>query len=456
MHHCHAMGCEIPVPPEKLMCITHWRFVPKWIQASVWESYRPGQCDDKQPSRRWVIAATRAICAVAVREGVMTKEQAEDRIESVIERFSEFSVDVSGVSPKAIVSSDASPSSIITEGSGGGTDLRRGAVLIGSRESQDAAQSSTRVEVGIPPTEATETKGHQAGAAQAVEPVPLTSTGLLPFLRWPGGKRWLVDQLVPKILADKPALYVEPFLGAGAIALALPKTIPMLLNDYSAPLINLWRCIQRTPHLVAAMARACLENLGNTREGYYLARDHFNSLDATVDDGPAIEALERAALMLYLNSTSYNGVWRENKSGGYNVPFGSVKNPAICDVDELLAISDHLGAANITNKSYEDVFDVLCVFPEDGLTVVYADPPYHAGFDDYIAGGFSDEQHEQLADRLFDLANRGVKVYTTNADTPFICKLYKNAIYMDVVMEARNVAQKTPSRKAVNCLLIEV
>ena len=276
-----------------------------------------------------------------------------------------------------------------------------------------------------------------------------------PFLRYVGGKRWLVEQLAPKIIACKPRLYVEPFLGAGAIALALPKTIPMLLADYSEPLINLWVHIQRTPHLVSAIAEAALANCGNNREGYLVAREHFNSLTASYGDGPPLEALERAGLMLYLNATNYNGVWRENKSGGYNVPFGDVKRPAISSLDELIAISDHLGAAKLVHADFAEPIEELLSEDMHGV-VIYADPPYHAGFDDYIAGGFPDEEHQRLADTLFDAVERGATVYTTNADTEFIRKLYKHARSIEIVMEARNVAQKTDSRKAVSCLLIEV
>ena len=82
------MGCEISVQPEKLMCVSHWFMVPAWIRSQVWSSYRAGQCDDRHPSGSWMIAATRAICAVAVREGVLTKDQANAKIAREIELFS--------------------------------------------------------------------------------------------------------------------------------------------------------------------------------------------------------------------------------------------------------------------------------------------------------------------------------------------------------------------------------
>lgn len=377
------------------MCRPHWMQVPGWIRSQVWSYYRAGQCDDMNPSKNWHIAATRAILSVAVREGMLTKEQADIKMAREIDLFGGDTTRV--VQPKP-------------------------------------ARNQVADVSGVSPP------------AGCEDPVPLTSA-LSPPLRYVGGKRWLVERLVPEILSLKPKLYVEPFLGAGAIALGMPREFPMVLSDASEPLMNLWLGIQRVPKLVGAMARSIFANCGNTREGYLLAREHFNSLQGEIDEGMA--GIERAALMLYLNATGYNGVWRENSKGRMNVPFGDVKHPSISTDDELIEISHHLAGSTILCADYAAVIENV------GLdrTIVFADSPYHGGFDDYIAGGFSDEEHRKLAEVLHDAVDRGVKVFATNADTEFIRQLYSWA-KIENIEESRNVAQKVASRKAVGCLLI--
>lgn len=559
-HHCHAIGCEIAVPPELLMCRAHWYSVPAYIRSQVWSTYRAGQCDDRNPSGSWMIAATRAIMAVAVKEGVLTHEQAVAKIAHEIELFSTKRVqttlvnirnapsikrdhnyvyigrgspygnpfshvadskypvirvktreeaiaayrvwinsdtemigwtkptheqimalrgrklgcycdplpchgeplidyieaepppkkfaDVSGVSPTEESPSEASSLSETLEGSGGGTDLFDAPELTGIDGPAVHGATIDRSELVC----RTPAIGEKGGQAETAGSVPLTSA-LSPFLRYVGGKRWLVDRLVPEILACKPTLYVEPFLGAGAIALALPPELPKLLSDFSEPLINLWNQVQESPRLVCTVARMIFNNCGNTKEGYLLAREHFNSLVPPYD---AMTAVERAGLMLYLNATGYNGVWRESKKSGYNVPFGRVKNVAISDDDELRAISATVACARIFHEDYKRILESLVdTAPGDGeeRVVIYADPPYHGGFDAYLAGGFADEQHRELAGLLRLAVEQGIKVFATNADTEFIRSLYSWA-KLEVIDESRNVAQKVKSRKAVPCLLI--
>lgn len=511
-HHCHAIGCEIAVPPERLMCKSHWFMVPAYVRSQVWSSYRAGQCDDMRPSGSWMIAATRAIVAVAVREGIMTHEQAVAKITREIELYAERRVHTTLVNLKNAPSIKRDHDAVyIGRGSPFGnpfshiSDSKFPVIRVPTREQAIAsyrtwinsdteligwtkptheqimtlygkalgcyclpypchgevlidyieAESPPKNESQADPVEAAR-RDEPAGVGEAPrrDVTPSTSPALAPFLRWPGGKRWLVDKLVPEILACKPTLYVEPFLGAGAIALALPIALPKLLSDFSEPLINVWKLIQESPRVVHTVAQMILNNCGNTSEGYLLAREHFNSLVPPYD---AMTAIERAALMLYLNATSYNGVWRESKKSGYNVPFGRVKTPAISDGDELVAISEHLVAARIYHEDYRKIIASLAFRTfgklDDERVVIYADPPYHGGFDDYLAGGFSDEQHRELADMLHDAADAGFKVFSTNADTEYIRSLYQWA-QLEIIDESRNVAQKVKSRKAVACLLI--
>lgn len=366
-----------------------------------------------------------------------------------IERFA----DAGGFSPKALQSAVLETDAGMSEGSRTGTDRLEALEKSGSSE----AESAPSIATGLRPSDVKPVvpgKGHEAEEAHSVPP----ASALSPPLRFVGGKSWLVSRLVPEILSHKPKLYVEPFLGAGAIALAMPRGQRMILSDFSEPLMNLWMQICRRPRLVAGRARMLLAMYGNTREGYNEARDRFNRLDgmarnpSPADAGPVgpTDAVECAALLLYLNATGYNGVMRVNKKGRFNVPFGTVKSPSICDGDELEAIANHFTNTKLLWADYREVLDEIRGAND---AVAFCDPPYHAGFDDYIAGGFDDDEHRDLAERLHRVAESGVKVYATNAGTEFIRQIYSWAT-LESVEEDRNVAQKVKSRKAVPCLLI--
>lgn len=468
IHTCHAMGCETAVSPEKLMCMPHWFQVPPALRAGVWAAYRVGQCYDQKPSRDWLVAATRAICAVAVKEGALTQEQANARIASAVRNTggivlpSRLAVASDGVSP-SIASTQLRVDNI--EGSGTGTDrfeaVTPEAKIVGSasEEAQGLSQSSPApAAVGGSASTAEpagQGKGHQAGT---LDPVPSLATALSPFIRWAGGKRWLVDKLVPEIVACKPRLYVEPFLGAGAIALALASVSPvtMLLSDYSQPLINLWTMVVTKPTLVAAQALMVQERYGNNRAGYLEARKRFNAIQ--IEEAWPPDQIEAAALMLYLNTVNYNGLWRMGKRG-YNVPFGDVKNPSVPPVDELLTVQAAMLQQTISCRSFDEQLQLPLRAIEgtdrrlEGV-VIFADPPYHDGFDSYVQGGFTDEQHAQLAGLLQRHAEAGARVFATNADTDFIREIYAWAKIEEIV-ESRNVAQKVESRRRkAKCLLI--
>jgi DNA adenine methylase len=275
-----------------------------------------------------------------------------------------------------------------------------------------------------------------------------------PFLRWVGGKRWLADVLVPRIVGQLNAggRYVEPFLGAGAIALAVAAwryeerryDIQLTLGDVCEPLINTWAQIAQGPHdVLAELGVLIAEGLGE--DAYYNARGLYNNLAL----GERDTTPRGAALFLYLNATGYNGVYRENKQGGYNVPYGKRKNPPMLTKEDVEALGNTLQHV----RFYVGDFDVPTSSACCG-DVVFADSPYDETFGDYTAKGFDEAAQERLARSLRQASDRGATIYATNADTPRIRTLYRWA-EIERVNEKRSVAPKGGAGRApASCVLI--
>lgn len=215
----------------------------------------------------------------------------------------------------------------------------------------------------------------------------------------------------------------------------------MNLSDLNGPLIHLWKTIQRHPRTVAERAQELFAEYGNDKAKYLEAREHFN-------DSIGLPSNDNAALMLYLNAHCFNGLWRENAAGKINVPFGDVKSPSAPDGNLLYEVSGHLRQAQIAKLDYRHAFRLAV--RGDGM---FLDPPYHDGFSDYCADGFSDDDQRELAEKLKELASRGVKIWATNANTELIRKWYSWAS-IEEVDEGRSIAAKSDRRKAAACVLI--
>lgn len=275
---------------------------------------------------------------------------------------------------------------------------------------------------------------------------------LKPFLKWPGGKKWLAERLSQEIIAHKPNTYFEPFVGAGAIALAvaeLDPTINLFLSDFNIPLMNLWKMIKKYPEAVYLSASRMFNSYvpskncyGNNAQGYYLARERFNKL--TPNDG-----VEYAALMLYLNKHSFNGLYRENQKGEMNVPFGKIKSLSLLSLEEFIALANMLKNVILRYCSFEEVIPLM----QKG-DAGYFDPPYDEGFDAYTSEGFDRTLQIKLAQMLREASEtRGVKIIASNSDTPFIRDIYSWA-NIEEVDEKRSIAANKDSREKAKCLLI--
>jgi DNA adenine methylase len=267
-----------------------------------------------------------------------------------------------------------------------------------------------------------------------------------PFLKWAGGKRQLMPYIRP-LIPQKIKRYFEPFIGGGAVLFYL-QPAAALVNDLNSELINCYKVIRDYPEELLEAA----SKHQNTKEYYYQIRE--------MDRVPEFEALspiERAARLMYLNKTCYNGLFRVNSHGQFNVPFGDYKNPIIADPAVIRAVSRYFKKAKIDFVS-EDFAKVVSEAKKADF--VYFDPPYDpvsdtASFTGYNLHGFNRDEQKRLKETCDDLTKRGVKVLLSNSDTPYIRELYGDAGYkIQEVKARRNINSVGEGRGTINELLI--
>lgn len=273
---------------------------------------------------------------------------------------------------------------------------------------------------------------------------PINAIEARPFLKWAGGKRRLLKYLLARLPSDF-GTYFEPFAGSGALFFELASQgllTSAYLSDVNPSLIDTYIGIcERSEEVIALLKR---HKKRHGAEYYYETR-------ALVPKN--LPAAERAARMIYLNKTCYNGLYRENKSGQFNVPVGRYKNPMICDEENLRAVSIMLRRANIARRHYADA--VLRVTPRD---FVYFDPPYNprsatSSFTAYDRHGFDEEDQIMLHSIFRELAEHNVYVMLSNSDTPLIRELYADFDTQRVYAN-RSINSKANKRGKISELII--
>ncbi len=250
-----------------------------------------------------------------------------------------------------------------------------------------------------------------------------------PFLKWAGGKRQLLSQIdhyLPAALkSGKMKRYVEPFVGSGAVFFHIVQTYPieeLFIADINAELILAYRTIQQDVEaLIVELSdiqeRYSLMSEAKRKAFYYAQRDLYNGNRADIDYTAFQEAwIKRTAQMIFFNKTCYNGLFRVNSRGEYNVPFGRYKNPTIGDPFNLRAVSAILQRTEIHYGPYSD-----CAEEVDDATLVYFDPPYRplsatANFTAYSSYSFDDAHQLELAQFYRRLDRRGASLLLSNSD----------------------------------------
>ena len=256
-----------------------------------------------------------------------------------------------------------------------------------------------------------------------------------PVVKWVGGKRQLLDTFKP-LLPKRITTYCEPFLGGGALLFSLQPQ-KAFVNDINSDLIQVYTTIKDdVENLIAA-----LSEYRNESDFFYYVRDW----DRDKERYAKLTGVEKAARLIYLNKTCYNGLYRVNNAGEFNSPFGNYRNPNIINAPVLRAVSTYFNSADIhfTSVDYEEVLKKI---PKG--TFVYLDPPYDpvsetSAFTGYSKGGFSRDEQIRLRRCCDDLNARKIKFMLSNSSTDFLREQY--AAYNITTVQAKRAINSVAS-----------
>lgn len=259
-----------------------------------------------------------------------------------------------------------------------------------------------------------------------------------PFLKWAGGKGKLLDQYA-KYFPRQYRTYFEPFLGGGAVFFHL-RPQQAVLTDINPQLVNVYRCVRDE---VESLIPLLQDHQAHHSPDYYYQVRAF----------PPEDPVHQAARLLYLNKTCFNGLYRENASGQFNVPIGRYRNPRICDPALLRAASQALQGKDLQVNPFEAILEAAT--PAD---FVYFDPPYHplsstSSFTAYNRYSFGDQDQIRLRDVFATLAARGVPVMLSNSDCEWIRALYQD-FSIHTITAARAINSKAQGRGRITEVLV--
>jgi len=262
---------------------------------------------------------------------------------------------------------------------------------------------------------------------------------MIPFLKWAGGKRWLI----PKIYKSLPLYktYYEPFMGGGSLFFSLEPS-RAVLSDTNKELINCYRCVRNRCKKVILV----LKDLKKTPEDYYRIREKYNS---------ETDLLKKAAYFIYLNKTCWNGLYRVSRAGKFNVPVGKFRNDVVIyNEDQLFLASKILKNAELRCCDFKDG-----VKGAKARDLVYFDPPYITthlknGFAEYNAKLFSQTDELRLATLAEQLSKKNIHVIVSNAAHPLIKQQYNGIFYKTELVRASLIAGDPAKRSKFTELVI--
>ena len=270
-----------------------------------------------------------------------------------------------------------------------------------------------------------------------------------PFVKWVGGKRQLLRDIIPLIPEDYTR-YIEPFAGGGAVFFSLSSQIqkagiPAWLNDINPELVNSYLMVRDQPDALLADLRTHIYD-----KDYFL---NLRALDRTEEGLAALGTIARASRFIYLNRTAFNGLYRVNAKGQFNVPFARYTNPLIADADRIYACSAALQNIQITCTSFDQVLSRA-----GAGDFIYLDPPYiplsqTSYFTSYSHNGFGPDEQVKLARLLYELDKRGGRFIASNAYVPELAELYAGFTIREV-KATRAINADKKGRNAVSEALI--
>lgn len=294
----------------------------------------------------------------------------------------------------------------------------------------------------------------------------ISKTKAKPFLKWAGGKTQLlptIDSFLPKeFKREKTVTYIEPFVGGGAMLFFMLQKYPninkAIINDINPHLIKTYTIIRDNPYSLIDALKELQEkfktagSLETQKELFLNIRSRFNQKDLT--------DIEEAAFMIFLNRTCFNGLYRENSKGEFNVPFGRYSNPSICDESLIIADSEILQKVEILNGDFAQTGAYV-----DGYTFFYFDPPYRpldatSSFNSYVKEAFDDNEQLRLKEFYSYLSMEGCREMLSNSDCKgrnaeddFFDHLYQD-FYIERVYAKRNINANAAKRGTLTELLI--
>lgn len=287
-----------------------------------------------------------------------------------------------------------------------------------------------------------------------------------PFLKWAGGKTQILEKIrqkYPLNLGKTITKYAEPFVGGGAVLFDVLNNFSLeevYISDINRELIESYIQIRdNVNELIITLDKLESEYLplstSERKDYYYTKRDEFNAFKAKDSVG-----IEMASLLIFLNKTCFNGLYRVNQKGEFNVPVGSYKKPNICDADNLLAVSKKLQGVDIVCGDYKESEAFI-----DDKTFAYFDPPYRplsatSSFTSYAQNGFDDEKQAALAGFIKRMSERGACVVASNSDPKntdendnFFDDLY-SSLSIERISASRAINSVATGRGSVSELLI--
>ena len=291
---------------------------------------------------------------------------------------------------------------------------------------------------------------------------------LKPVIKWAGGKSQLLKEIsarYPRHLGQSISKYAEPFVGGGAVLFDILEKYDLdkiYISDTNAELINVYKQLKENVlnliDILSSYEEKYLKQTGAQRKDfYYEMRSKFNHL---IEYKKSASTIEGASLFIFLNHTCFNGLYRVNKRGEFNVPMGAYKNPKICDAENLRNVSKALSKVDIVCDDYQKSSEFI-----DKDTFVYLDPPYRplsvtSSFTSYTEKDFNDRNQKELAVYVRELADRGAKILLSNSDPKntdpnddFFDRLYSQQ-KIERVFASRMINSNAASRGQISEILV--